>query len=820
VAARRDVREIVHSQLQALNVFLASPGDLVEERKIARLVVEELNNSIGRPLGWRIELYGWEDTPIGIVRPQSQINEEVNQCDLFVGLLWERWGRPPGDSEYKSGFEEELELAKARWTRDGRPQIWLFLKDIDPKLLKYPGDQTKLVLAFRQKTMAEQKLFYKEFSDIDEWTSEFRKRLSYYLVNLAATRTQPSTPSVSPERHFDRTQDVKSPASGKSQAVDPSAQEAIDSVTAISQAITTGALNGFEAKSSNETTVARLILLTAAFQASQIRGELLGTHQSNIIYRLRSQISPTKSEWLLLLRTMLANNTQSIPGWAWAKPSTGFGRILLHIARTDESEEVVVGTLRILRELSIVPKDRDRRQLFTTLLDSKHEASLIEALRWLETYGKRSDQWFAAKAKKIASNEVRSAADDALLAILARTDAAEAYTLLSATDQKPSESIVADLLQRVDLDALQLGISHQLSIVRKLSAIELRRRNAATKQVAATLIEDPDTDVQRVGIEIAIALGERPSFEKIRSIVKPTGLLAALGSTASREADELILESLKDLPEIVLLKGNDWYSINGPLIYSALGQKYFPTFGTQLRADLADNFATLYRTSSERTNEQFGAAGQNQVESYKRENLNDFIRKQYVKAAIGALARHGSADDRPLMDPFIESADSDLAPFLGEFLGKHGQSSDARTLLGLYEKSWINRDQLLPLAVKLSETPSLFLFDLSLNETTRAKIVPLLSESQVQAVRNDWLSLLSDDNADIRKGWVLRIFTLTNATQRKKLIDALQAKPTYYYDVIHWLDRLSYPTKTWQALFAESLSKHLNRPYRKDWLRE
>jgi len=182
VAARRGVRETVHNQLQALNIFLASPSDLVEERKIAREVVEELNSSIGRPLGWRIELYGWEDSPIGIVRPQSQINEEVNQCDLFVGMLWERWGHPPGESDYGSGFEEELELAKIRWNRDKRPEIWLFLKDIDPKLLKDPGDQTKLVLAFRQKTTAEQKLFYKEFRNKDEWTSEFRKRLDDLFI--------------------------------------------------------------------------------------------------------------------------------------------------------------------------------------------------------------------------------------------------------------------------------------------------------------------------------------------------------------------------------------------------------------------------------------------------------------------------------------------------------------------------------------------------------------------------------------------------------------------------------------------------------------
>jgi hypothetical protein len=140
--------------------------------------------------------------------------------------------------------------------------------------------------------------------------------------------------------------------------------------------------------------------------------------------------------------------------------------------------------------------------------------------------------------------------------------------------------------------------------------------------------------------------------------------------------------------------------------------------------------------------------------------------------------------------------------------------------LGLYEKSWTNRDHLLPLAVKLSENPSLFLFDRSLNETTRAKIIHLLSNDQILAVRNEWLSLLNDSNADIRKGFVLRIFALTSTSERKKLIDALLGKVAYYYDVICWLDRLSYPTKKWQTLFAQSLYKHLNRPYRTDWLRE
>jgi hypothetical protein len=293
----------VRNQLQALNIFLASPGDLVEERKIAREVVGELNNSIGRPLGWRVELYGWEDSPIGIVRPQSQINEEVNQCDLFVGVLWERWGHPPGESNFGSGFEEELELAKSRWMGAGQPEIWLFLKDIDPKLLKDPGDQTKLVLAFREKTKAEKRIFYKEFRDKDEWTSEFRKRLSHYLVNLAASRNESTTPSISPKRQSDQTPTDKPPKGGTKKSSGPPAQQALHSIDVISKAVKNGALNGSEAEAPDEVSLARLLLLTAAFQASRIRGELLGTHQANLIYRFRSQISPAISEWVLLVRT-------------------------------------------------------------------------------------------------------------------------------------------------------------------------------------------------------------------------------------------------------------------------------------------------------------------------------------------------------------------------------------------------------------------------------------------------------------------------------------------------------------------------------------
>ena len=75
-----------------IRVFLASPGDLEEERRAVRKVVTELNEIWANPLGYHVDLMGWEETIAGYGRPQHIINQEVDRCDLFIGMMWKRWG--------------------------------------------------------------------------------------------------------------------------------------------------------------------------------------------------------------------------------------------------------------------------------------------------------------------------------------------------------------------------------------------------------------------------------------------------------------------------------------------------------------------------------------------------------------------------------------------------------------------------------------------------------------------------------------------------------------------------------------------------------
>ena len=151
------------------------------------MVVEEFNEIWADQFGYQVELVGWEDAVSMYGRPQSVINKDLERCELFVGLLWKRWGTPPDlIGKYTSGFEEEFEISKDRREKQGTPQISLYFKDIDQQLLLDPGEDLKRVIAFKNKTIAEKKIYFEQFKSVDDFQSRFRRCISNYVRNLAS----------------------------------------------------------------------------------------------------------------------------------------------------------------------------------------------------------------------------------------------------------------------------------------------------------------------------------------------------------------------------------------------------------------------------------------------------------------------------------------------------------------------------------------------------------------------------------------------------------------------------------------------------------
>jgi hypothetical protein len=159
-----------------LRVFVASPGGVETERETVCAIVNELNGAL-TPHGWQVVALGWEQRGPTGGRAQADINADVRTCDIFLGILWNRWGRPTG--EHKSGFEEEWTIALARHMSSGNPDLWLYFKRLpaDAESVAATNEQLASVLRFRREVEDGDLAFHKTFESPDEFTSLVRGRL-------------------------------------------------------------------------------------------------------------------------------------------------------------------------------------------------------------------------------------------------------------------------------------------------------------------------------------------------------------------------------------------------------------------------------------------------------------------------------------------------------------------------------------------------------------------------------------------------------------------------------------------------------------------
>jgi hypothetical protein len=95
---------------QVLKVFIASPGDVNRERRVARKVIFEWNDEhaeaeriVTLPIGWETHSF-----PASGDHPQHIIDAQVLEgCDLLVAIFWSRLGEKTPDAE--SGTVGEIE---------------------------------------------------------------------------------------------------------------------------------------------------------------------------------------------------------------------------------------------------------------------------------------------------------------------------------------------------------------------------------------------------------------------------------------------------------------------------------------------------------------------------------------------------------------------------------------------------------------------------------------------------------------------------------------------------------------------------------------
>ncbi len=176
-------------QQTLLQILVASPGDVAEERKILEDVINEFNLTWADSHNVRLELVKWEThTRPGFGEDaQDVINKQIgDQYDIFLGIMWGRFGSPTSRAE--SGTEEEFERAYSRLkTSPENIQIMFYFKDAAIPPSKIDPTQLAKVQEFQRKIATEYGGLYHRFGSTEEFRTKSRIHLSLLVQDWRKT---------------------------------------------------------------------------------------------------------------------------------------------------------------------------------------------------------------------------------------------------------------------------------------------------------------------------------------------------------------------------------------------------------------------------------------------------------------------------------------------------------------------------------------------------------------------------------------------------------------------------------------------------------
>ena len=155
-----------------LRIFLASPGDLPNERQTIRVCVDEYNARRSEISQVRFEIVAWDQVRGTARRAQGAINELVEESHYLVALFKRAWGSEPGSPwGYTSGTEEELFTGLLELGLEEQPMrdVWVgFLQDPSPDAQ---------VLALRTQLAQRHSMLYEDLIDLRDLKEKFAERL-------------------------------------------------------------------------------------------------------------------------------------------------------------------------------------------------------------------------------------------------------------------------------------------------------------------------------------------------------------------------------------------------------------------------------------------------------------------------------------------------------------------------------------------------------------------------------------------------------------------------------------------------------------------
>lgn len=799
--------------LKIVNTFLASPGDLSTERKSVKATVDEINKSVAIMLGFRIELMGWEDTLPSAGRPQAIINNELDQCELFIGMIWKRWGTPPDSgSKYSSGFEEEYARSVERNVQTGQPEIALYFKKIEQAFLEDPGLGLQRVLSFRNQIISRREVYFKEFEEDQDLQRNVRDKLTSYLFALCQRDAKVSLDSEMKQESRYSYDAVDQRSAAKTGLVSKFGFDFITEL--VSKVESTGSV-----KYLTPYEVARFRLLANSVSQGGNDDARIGVHDANLIFKDR-QSRLTKREMFSLLDAGLSNiHFQNCPLWYWysrLKVETGPDPLLTRTFAQDD--RVTAGAFKAMTLMQIpVPEhvgELSRNKVISYWFNGdRSNEKRKEACRYLGYVGIAADLPLVESEYEKANFGTNRDALEAMLRILYREDKTKAFeSAMTLPFDSMDEVLLKDILTahvEVTTETLRLGLQQKNQLVRLESFKRLTSREIVSREQLQLLSKDSYIDIRSLALELLEKEGGvLDDDEAKRILIQPRKESSILGSFLTMNDDkegakafELYqIDKLRRLPKPDLFKRIQTEVINiDCLPLYVYWDKFFSSVSDTIRIGIDDRFRSTFLDYVK----QIKARHKSSEVVDRLKGVEDTIRKRIMRRALDLIESHGDIQDvirvrKHLADPYAEVNVNDV-----HYIGKYGMRKDidlliasvkrekTSILLSIPDSSAVQCNRAVAGALyRLSSGKVEELFFKEMPDDVKVELLNVITLSEFSALSDDTiLKLFGNKNDKIRAIAGVKYIQSKKKAETKRMLNLyLKQDASIYYNIVFWLD--------------------------------
>lgn len=826
---------------QVYKVFLASPSDVDNERELARKVVDYTNKEF-ESFNIHLELYGWEYVRSQFGRPQATINDYLNKCDLFIGLLWRRFGSPSG-KDALTGFEEEYEEACSMKRAGQIDQVKLFFKEISRDYLSDIGPQLREVLNFKKKIKESKTIYYEEFKDENEWEVVLGKNLRHYVISKINKEEPPPTSSP-----------IQAPISETSEGVNET--KASENVTQIIESLNKTLKFLTDGDELKKDTNARLFLFSSAlFYGDNLRTEVLKTHEIQYIYKIRKHIVPIRQERKLILRTVIDDRHEVSAGWFFFDilNHETLELILVHLSFDDPSENIRLQALNYVYKLS----NFSHIDALINAFENYSEDEQVAILKAISKLGNLQHIYtLDAIIKNHPSLKIVKAAWRSKLELLIREDKQAAIELIKDTplDKRANLSEYIDELLLFSDKSLLKVLRHDIDTNLQLEIIKYvpeEYSDDELKKILSHLIEPEnvlspatlknDYKIRAVALKELVRRGEITDMDVIHDKLlynefsgrKTDGILPDLKKIdADKYIKVVLIELYKRKSYDELYNKLDWYTHDDFLKYEAMVEIYYDEFKDTLHQDIEGSFKRIKdmaidQLTRERDSfiERFPEQKNGVLEKYEKiikglGELDDFIKSNYLNSALKALSRIRKTLpielSRKILKYDLGLYRSDIISNLLDSYLENGTIEDIGDLKDLLSEGELYADinkKLCEVLVSIDkenkENTIQYLLDTG-NQSLLKKLFSIMSEEIDDGILIKIKELLYHTTDNIR---LISLAYLLRKMNDDELIELLEKYPmrdgTYYYNVMCWLDRCLYAPGELKEHFRTELQAKL-----------